>query len=120
MPFTQGQILENSYGKRMVLCVLTEDLYVLSKENDFKRSSTTYSLAEVAEMGYKPVFEKWKPKLKEQFWFVDAFGEPTWDNYKDGYEFAVLIGNCFPFTDDGLRQVREYRQWLLDNPYKPI
>lgn len=117
MPFTQGQILENADDKRKVLGVCGE-LYFLSNSNDFNAASGEYNTEQkLIKYGYKPVAEKWKPEVGKRFWYIDTFGEPTWDVYRDVHEFAVLVGNCFPLNGDGLKQAREYRQWLLDNPY---
>ena len=60
--------------------------------------------------------KSWKPRYDDEYYFIDDWGELTstcWMDYSSD-EFRYDTGNCFPYTKEGYKQAKAYRQKLID------
>ena len=58
---------------------------------------------------------KWCPKIDEYYFFLYSDWEIEFTLFHNNYidQFRIKTGNCFPYTEEGEKQVEEYKQKLL-------
>ena len=57
---------------------------------------------------FEPVVEWWKPKEKQDYWFIDVDGDLIRENYQFNDSVIVKTGNCFRTKEAALDCFENY------------
>lgn len=96
-----GDIIENEEGKRKVLGVAGEVVF-LSAEYDHEVVACMYTKKTIQEEGYNLPKEKWEPTYNKKYYFIYAGGTvelATWYDY-DEDKARLAFGNVFETQEE--------------------
>lgn len=100
----------NDFREHKILAIV-ENLTAI----EFDDKITWHTIARWEKWGFTLKQPNWSPKEDEEYYYIDDLGELCFEKFEDVYDkYRLSIGNCFPYTEEGKQQAKQYREKLIN------